>query len=114
MALIVGALFPTTVSTKLEDAVLVPSLTVIVMVDVPLSPSTGVIVTVLAAPVPANEIFATGTRLTLEDVAVSSKLFNGVSASPIVKAIGSLAVLSAVDCGPMAEIVGDWFAVTVS
>src|SRR5688500_16914471 len=110
----VGASLPVTVRTKFEDAVFAPSLTVIVILEVPLAPAIGVIVTVLAAPVPANEMLATGTRLVLDDEALSAKLFSGVSASPMVKEIGSVAVPSAVDCGPIAEIVGSSLVVTVN
>ena len=49
-----GVLAAFTVNTKLVEAVSVPSLTVTVMVEVPLSPATGVMTTLRFAPVHAK------------------------------------------------------------
>jgi hypothetical protein len=47
-----------------------------------------------------------GTKETLEEEAVTVNKLTGVSASPIVNEIGPVGVLSAVDCGSMALMVG--------
>ena len=61
-----------TVNTKLVDAVSVPSLTVTVMVEVPLSPATGVMTTLRSAPLPPPKvILATGTSVAFDEVADS-------------------------------------------
>ena len=50
-----GVLAAFTVNTKLVEAVSVPSLTVIVMVVVPLSPATGVMTTLRSCAGPATK-----------------------------------------------------------
>jgi hypothetical protein len=47
---------------------------------------TGLTVTVRLAPEPAKTIFATGTRLVFDELAVITKFVAAVSASPMVKA----------------------------
>src|SRR5687767_15472421 len=99
MAVMVGgALTAFTVRTKLVDAFSAPSLTAMVMVDVPLSPAAGVTTTVRSAPVPPPKtMLAIGTSVAFDDVADSVNPLGGVSASPIVNAIGSVGVFSFVD-----------------
>jgi hypothetical protein len=46
----------------------------------------GLIITVRFVPEPPKTIFATGTRLVFDELAVMTKLVAAVSASPIVKA----------------------------
>ena len=64
-----GVLAAFTVNTKLVEAVSVPSLTVIVMVEVPLSPATGVMTTLRSAPLPPKMILASGTNVAFDEVA---------------------------------------------
>src|SRR5687767_11491791 len=108
MAEIVGGVLTSlTVNTKSVLAVRAPSLTVMVMVLVPLSPAAGVITTCLVAPFPPPKtMLALGTSVTLEDVAQPVSTFCRYSAFFRFNAIGSVGVFSLVDCGPMAEIVG--------
>jgi hypothetical protein len=82
------------VRSKLLEAVAVPSLTVIVIVTVPLWLPAGLIVTVLFAPAPPNVILATGTNTALLEDAETVRLPAGVSLSLTVNAIGSVAVFS--------------------
>src|SRR5688572_20767652 len=99
MAVMVGgALTAFTVSTKLVDAFNAPSLTAMVMVDVPLSPAAGVTTTVRSAPVPPrSEERRVGKSGAFDDVAESVNPLGGVSASPMVKAMGDVGVFSFVD-----------------
>src|SRR5918993_5574361 len=102
-----GVLTSLTVNTKLVLAVRAPSLTVMVIVVVPLSPAAGVTTTFLVAPFPPPKtMLALGTSVTSEEVAETVRPSGCVCASPMVKAIGSVGVFSLVDCGPIAEIVG--------
>ena len=93
----VGGVLAFTVNTKLVDALRVPSLTAIVMVVVPFSPATGVMTTFRLAPVPPKVMLAFGTSVVFDEVPESVKLPGGVSASPMVKAIGPVGVFSFVD-----------------
>jgi hypothetical protein len=97
MAVMVGGSFATTVNIKFVDAVLTPSLTVIVIVEVPVWPAVGVIVVVLLAPLPANSMFAFATNAAFEDVPETDRLLTGVSVSATVNAIASVGVSTAVD-----------------
>src|SRR5688572_3937707 len=82
----------------LVDGLSAQSLTAMVMVDVPLSPAAGVTTTVRSAPVPPPKtMLAIGTSVAFDDVADSVNPLGGVSASPIVNAIGSVGVFSFVD-----------------
>ena len=81
-----------TVSTKLVLLVACPSLTRKVMVAVPLWPGAGVTVAVRLVPLPPNTTLALGTRVGLEELAVSTRLFTAVSASLTVKASGPVEV----------------------
>ena len=76
-----------TVKTKLVDVVSPPpSVTVNVMVTVPFCPTTGVTVTVRAAPAPPKTILAEGTSVVLLDAPASDSAATGVKSSPTVKA----------------------------
>src|SRR6187551_940717 len=98
MAVIVGGVLTGfTVNTKLVDTLSVPSLTVIVIVVVPLAPAAGVSTTLRLAPLPLKAILASGTSAVFEDVAESVKAPIAVSASPIVKGIAPVGVPSFVD-----------------
>ena len=97
MAVMVGGVLGFTVNTKLVDAVAAPSLTVTVMVEAPLAPATGVIATVRFAPLPPKAMFASGTSAVFVELPVSVKVPGGVSASPMVNAIGAVGVSSFVD-----------------
>ena len=85
----VGGAF--TVSTKLVDAVSPPpSITVSVMVARPLCPSTGVTVSVSAAPVPAKTILAVGTSVVLLEAPAIVSDVTGVRSSPTVNATAAV------------------------
>ena len=88
----VGGVFGLTVNTKFVDVVSAPSLTVTVMVDVPLPPEAGVTTTLRLAPLPPNVMLAFGTSVVFDELPASVKLASGVSASPTVKAIGAVGV----------------------
>ena len=74
-----------------------PSLTVTVIIAVPLWLAAGVTVTVRFEPVPPNTMFAAGTNVGLDEPPLRVRLVAGVSLSAIVNGIGPVAVLSAVD-----------------
>ena len=94
----VGGVLPgMTVNTKLVDTVSVPSLTMIVMVDVPLWPAAGVIIASRPAPLPPKAILATGISTAFDEVADRVNAFGEVSASPTVNAIAPVGVSSFVD-----------------
>ena len=98
MAVMVGGVLAAfTVNTKLVEAVRVPSLTVTVMVEVPLRPDAGVMTALRAAPLPPKTILATGTSAAFEELADSVNAPGEVWASPTVKAIGPVGVSSFVD-----------------
>src|SRR5207247_174308 len=99
MVEMVGAVFAgaLTVSTKLSLAVRLPSLTVTVMVAVPVWLSAGVTVTVGFAPEPPKPMLATGIKVGLEDVRERIRLTAAVGGSPIVNGIGVVAVFWLVD-----------------
>src|SRR6266571_4966942 len=113
---IVGAVFAValTVSTKLSLAVKLPSLTVTVMVAVPVWLRAGVTVTVRLAPEPPKTMLAAGTKVGLEEAPETIRLPATVCASPTVKAIGAVAVFWLVDRSAMLEIVGAVFAVALT
>src|SRR6187551_1604885 len=103
----VGAVLALTVNTKLVEAVSVPSLTVTVMVEVPLSPAAGVMTRLRLAPVPPPKVMlAFGTNVAFDEVPETVNPVGCVSASPMVNAIGEVGVFSFVDCGAMAVMVG--------
>ena len=85
---------PLTVSVKLELAVNpAPSVTVSVMVLVPLCPTAGVNVTVRDAPVPPNTMFTTGSNVVLLEAPATVSVVAGVIASPTVKASAPVATM---------------------
>lgn len=92
-----GALTSLTVKVKSVEVDSVPSLTVIVIVVVPLSFGDGVRVTVLFAPLPPKATFALGTSVVLLEVAVTVNVPMPLSGSPIVNAMALVGVFSGVD-----------------
>src|SRR6187431_3140651 len=115
IAVMVGAVLALTVNTKLVEAVSVPSLTVTVMVEVPLSPAAGVMTRLRLAPVPPPKVMlAFGTNVTFDEVPETVNPVGCVSASPMVNAIGEVGVFSFVDCGAIAVMVGAVLALTVN
>src|SRR5262245_47522758 len=88
---------PPTVRRKLllADAPLA-SVTMTVIVALPLTPVTGVMVRLRLVPKPPNTILVAGARAGLEDVALTTRLLAGVSASPTVKGMGGVVVLTGV------------------
>src|SRR4051812_41970243 len=77
-----------TVSTKLSEALPpLPSLTVMVIVVVPVWFAAGVMVTVRLAPLPPKLMLALGTSVVLDEDPASVRLAAGVWASPTVKGI---------------------------
>ena len=95
--MMVGGVLAFTVNTKLVDALRLPSLTAIVIVEVPLPPGAGVMTAFRSAPVPPKVMLAFGTRVVFDELPASVKLPGGVSASPMVNAIGDVGVFSFVD-----------------
>ena len=93
IAVIVGGVFAAfTVRTKSMDALSVPSLTVTVIVAVPLKPGAGVITMARSAPLPLMTMLALGTSVVFEEVPETVKSPGRDSASPIVNAIGEVGV----------------------
>lgn len=74
----------------------VPSLTVMVIVDVPLTLAPGVMVTVRLPPLPPNTILATGTKVVLLDDALTTRSAGGVSVSSTVNGMALVGVFSSV------------------
>src|SRR6266568_5508443 len=95
----VGAVFAValTVNTKLSLAVRLPSLTVTVMVAVPVWLEAGVTVTVRFAPEPPKTMLALGTKVGLEEAPETIRLPAAVCPSPIVNGIGAEAKFWLVD-----------------
>src|SRR5256885_17039041 len=108
MAAMVGEAFPTT-SRNVSLALFVPSLTVTVIVALPVWLVAGVMLTVRLAPEPPNTMLAFGTSVGLEEEPLTTKLSGGVSASLTVKAIGPVAPPSGTNWSGMLEMVGRWF-----
>src|SRR6476619_124938 len=79
-----------TVTLKLVLTSCGPSFTVTVIVALPDCPGTGVTVTVRLASFPPKTILPLGTRLGLEELALSCRFAAGVSASSTVKSIGPI------------------------
>ena len=98
MSEIVGkSLTDATFNTNVSVAINPPaSVTVSVIVVLPNWLSAGVIVAVRFAPLPPNTMFAFGTNVVSEDVALTTSAPAAVSPSPIVKAIAPVAVSSSV------------------
>src|SRR5262249_15650614 len=100
--------FGTTESWKVLVAVLVPSLTEIVMFATPVWPKVGVTVTVRLFPVPAITMLPTGTTDRLSEAAERIRLATGVSGSLIVNGIAGVDVLTAITRLVIVEITGGW------
>ena len=107
--MIVGGASGFTVNINAVEANRTPSLTVRVVVVVPLRPVLGVMTTLRVASLPPNTILASGTSIVFEDVPESVRTSGDVSGSPMVKAIEAVGVFQRVDCGPIALIVGGSF-----
>src|SRR5438093_1425980 len=95
-------------------AVRLPSLTVTVMLAVPVWLRAGVTVTVRLAPEPPKTMLATGTRVGLEEGPETIRLPAAVCASPTVKAMGAVAAFWLMDRSAMLEMVGAVFAVALT
>ena len=94
IAEIVGGVF-VTVTKKLSLALFTPSLTVTVMVAVPIWPGADVTVTVRFAPAPPKTIFAVGMSVVLSEALVRVRLLEGVPASAYFYFAHSYAALNA-------------------
>src|SRR5436189_2191500 len=92
-----GVLGPLTVNTKVSLAVKAPSLTVTVMVEVPVWPAAGVTVTVRLLPLPPKTMLPLGTRPVLEEAPLRVRLATGVSGSLTVKVMGRVEEPAVVD-----------------
>src|SRR6185503_18179903 len=95
-----------TVSRKLVALVAPPSLTVRVMVTVPLCPAAGVTVTVRALPAPPKTMLPTGTSVGFVVLPLRVRLPAGVSTSLTVRDNGPTPTPTLVVCAPTLEIVG--------
>ena len=97
-------------STKLSLNVSTPSLTVIVIVAIPLCPpfrkAFGVTVTVRFAPLPPKTMFASGTNAWLLDLPVNVSAAAGAPTSPTVKGIAPVLTPRFELRSPMSLIVG--------
>jgi hypothetical protein len=103
-----------TASTNELLALAWPSLTVSVIVAEPLWSGDGVSVTVRFELLPPNTMFVFATRAGLELDALNTSDEAGVSASPIVNAIGPMAVSSGVVRLVIVEIVGNALMLTIA
>src|SRR5215831_6088283 len=101
-----GSLTATTVNRNELVTAASPSLTVMLIVQAPLWFVEGVIVKVRLEPAPPKTMFATATRFVSELSAPRLNEDAGVSASPIVKAIGPMGVSSSVVSFVKLDIVG--------
>ena len=89
----VGAvLIAFTVRVKSMDVLSDPSVTVTVMVVVPLKPGAGVITMVRSAPLPLKTMLVLGTSVVFEEIPETVKSPGRDSASPIVNVIGEVGV----------------------
>src|SRR5688572_23619070 len=95
-----------TVNVKVVCVVAVPSVTVRVMVVAPCLSVAGVIRTMRAAPLPEIIIFASGTIVFSLELAVTTSVPAGVSASPMVNDIDAVGTSSAVVWAGIAVMVG--------
>ena len=89
-----GSFTGLTVTTNVVLLLSRPSLTVTVIVAVPLWFVAGVTVTVRLAPLPPNTMLFVGTRVVLEEALFKTRLAAEVSASPTVKLSGPVIVSS--------------------
>ena len=98
---------------QLVLAVALPSLTIMLTVEVPLWFTRGVSVTVRLLPLPPNEMPFVGSNVAAEDAAHTLRLPAGVSLSPMTNGIGPELELVAIVWLAMDEIVGGELTVTV-
>src|SRR5262245_39183422 len=98
---IVGAFAPLTVRANVSLALLVPSLTVTVIVAPPAWLGAGVTFTVLLLPLPPKVMLPAGTSAGLDDDALITRLFTGVSTSLTVKGITPVGVFTVVERSAM-------------
>jgi len=105
---------PNVITKEVVAVVLYESVTVNVIVALPDWFAAGVTTTVLEPPVPETTILAFGTTVVLDEVAVTTKLDNGVFSSFTVNAIALLGVFGQSIAGfEMALIIGTKLAITV-
>ena len=100
---------PTTTTKLLLDAAPAGSVTVTVIVELPLRPATGVIVRLRFVPLPPKTMFVFGARLGLDDLPVTTRLATGDSPSPIVNGIGGVVVFSGVIWSRISLMMGGVF-----
>src|SRR6266576_3369276 len=104
-----------TVSRKLLLARNCPSLTLTVIVALPVSSVASVTVTVRVAPLPPNTMLFSGTSVGLDELPLNVRLPATVSTSPIVKFNGPVVPFTLIVWFPMPVIVGGvLIALTVS
>ena len=104
-----------TVSTKVSLVLKLPSLTVTVMVAVPVWLVAGVTVKVRLAPLPPRTMLPFGTNVGLDEEPLTTRLAAVVSTSPIARPIGPVDVPWLMVLSARFEIVGASFtAFTVS
>src|ERR1043165_3028209 len=106
MLMVGGVLLPPTVSRKVSLPSCVPSLTVTVMIDVPLKPAVGVTVTVRFEPKPLKTMLFTGTKVGFDDPARNCRLAASTCASLTVNGMGMVGTLRIVLWSAMSLIVG--------
>ena len=102
-----------TVNWKLLLVVAKPSLTVTVILAVPVFPASGVTVTVRFAPLPPKTMLAFGTSAEFEAVPTRVRFAAGVSVSLTTNELAGVGVPGLVLRLARAEIVGAWLTVTV-
>jgi len=95
-----------TVSANPVLALKAPSLTVTVIVAVPVCPAAGVSVTVRLLPLPSNTIPLCGTSVGLDELPLNVRLPTGESASATVNGIAAVTVSTVADWFGIALIVG--------
>src|SRR5438093_3806512 len=94
IVVIVGGVFGAELTVSRNDVLAFdcPSLTVSVILLVPVWPAAGVTVTVRLDPLPPKTMFALGTKVRFVEVPLTKRLPAAVSASPTVNASGPTAV----------------------
>ena len=95
-----------TVRRKAFDALRIPSLTMMVMVAVPVWLVAGVTRTVRLEALPPKEMFATGASVGLEELAVSARLAAGLSTSPTMNGRSAVDWFFRMVAPVMAEMIG--------
>ena len=105
-----------TLTSKVVNVLLTPSLTFTAMVATPCWPLAGVMVIVRLAPLPPRTMLGLpfGTRAVFEEVALTTRLPAAVSLSSTVKSIGPVEPLAGITWPAMREIVGGVFVPATS